>query len=112
MANKIKPGGVVSDSPSGTTFTKGGTHAPTLRGSSTAPHNKIAVNGITSNSPQGTTFQGNKTDIKTPNADKAPAESKVKKSGAAKDFVPNGKGIKYGDGGNGPSVKNPSVKKR
>lgn len=112
MANKIKPGGVVSDSPSGTTFLKGGTHAPTLRGSDTKPKSKIAVNGVMSDEPCGTTFTHGGTPIKMGNADKTPSESKVKKSGTSESFLPKGKGIGYGAMGDGNGVKNPPVKKR
>lgn len=108
--SKIKPGGVMSDEPCGTTFTHGGTHAPTLAKGGTKPRDKIKPNGVEGNSPQGTTFLGNKTHIKMGNADKAPSESKVTKTGSGSDFIPNGKGIKYGSGGNGPSVKNPPIK--
>lgn len=113
-SGKIKPGGLVSDSPCGTTFTHGGTHAPELRkGSNTTYKGKIGVNGINSDSPHGTTFpSAGKEPFSTPNADKKPGMTKVSKSGEKSEFVPNGKGIKYGDGGNGPSVKNPPGKKR
>lgn len=115
MTGKIKPGGVMSDEPSGTTFTRGGTHVPELRkGSNTTPKGKIAVNGIVGDSPSGTTFpRAGKEPFDTPDADKKPSESKVTKSGAAKDFIPNGKGLKYGGAGSSDAgVKNPPVKKR
>lgn len=108
--SKIKPGGVMSDEPCGTTFTHGGTHAPTLSKGGTKPSHKIKAGGVESNEPQGTTFQGNKTHIKMGNADKAPSMTKVTKTGSGSDYVPNGKGVKYGNGGNGPSVKNPPIK--
>lgn len=114
MASKIKPGGVHSDEPCGTTFTHGGTHAPTLsRGSNTSPKGKIKPNGIVSDSPHGATFdEAGREPFSTPNADKTPPATKVKSSGTKEAFIPKGKGIAYGNGGNGPSVKNPPVKKR
>jgi len=114
-SGKIKPGGVVSDSPCGTTFTHGGTHAPELRkGSNTSPKGKIAVNGVVSDSPHGTTFTApGKEPFDTPNADKKPRESKVIKSGSAEEYLPKGKGLAYGEGdGMKFGVKNPPVKKR
>lgn len=111
--SKITPGKPVGGTQFGTTFHDAKTHAPTLKGSSTSPKSKIATNGIMSGEPHGTTFQSaGKQPFSTPDADKSPSTSKVKKSGSSAGFVPNGKGIKYGDGGNGPSVKNPTVKKR
>lgn len=113
-SGKIKPGGVVADSPCGTTFTHGGTHAPTLRGSSTTPKGKIAPNGIVGDSPHGTTFTApGKQPFDTPDADKKAPTSKVKSSGSAEKFIPKGKGLSYGDnGGMAQGVKNPPVKKR
>lgn len=113
-SGKIKPGGVVSDSPCGTTFTHGGTHAPELRkGSNTMPKGKIPVNGVVGDSPHGTTFQDPKKEpFDTPNADKKPRESKVIKSGSAESYLP-GKGAPSAGGTPGtPTVKNPPVKKR
>lgn len=109
---KIQAGKPVGGTQFGTTITNGSTHAPTLKGSSTSPKSKIGVNGIVSNSPQGTTFQGNKSDISQPSRPPALKTTKVAKSGSGSDFVPKGQGIKYGSGGNGPSVKNPPVKGR
>lgn len=94
---KIRPGGVVGDSPSGTTFEKSKTHAPTMgRGTNTTPKDKIPVNGVVGDSPHGVTFDrvGIKdTDIDMPNADKKPKESKVISSGEKKAFIPDGKGL-------------------
>jgi hypothetical protein len=114
-SGKIKPGGLVSDSPSGTTFTRGGTHAPELRrGSNTTSKGKIASNGVVGDSPRGTTFpSAGKEPFDTPNADKTPRSTKVISSGTKEAFVPKGKGLDYGDeGGMEQAVKNPPVKKR
>ncbi len=109
--SKIKPGGVMSDEPCGTTFTHGGTHAPTLAKGGTKPKDKIKAGGVESNEPQGVTFQGNKTHIKFGNADKKPSESKVTKTGSGSDYVPKGKGLRYGGAGSSDaSVKNPPIK--
>lgn len=109
MANKIKPGGVVGGTQFGTTYHDGDTHAPTLRGSSTAPKHKIAPNGINTDEPCGTTFTHAGTHIKMGNADKAPSSTKVKSSGSADKFIPKGKGTLSMDD---TMVKNPPVKKR
>lgn len=109
MANKIKPGGVVGGTQFGTTFHDGKTHAPTLRGSSTAPKSKIGVNGIMSDEPCGTTFTHGGTPIKMGNADKKPSETKVKSSGSAEKFIPKGKGTLSMDD---TMVKNPPIKRR
>lgn len=112
--SKIKPGKPVGGSQFGTTVTNSDTHAPSLFGSgNTSPKNKSGVNGIMANSPQGTTFQGNKSKISVPTTEAHGAKvSKSVKSGTKDDFVPKGKGIAYGSGGTGPSVKNPPVKGR
>ncbi len=114
MGNKIHPGKPVGGTQFGTTFRDSDTHAPTLtRGSNTTPKGKIATNGVVSDSPSGTTFErAGKEPFDTPDADKKPRGSKVVSSGSKEAFVPNGRGIRYGDGGNGPSVKNPPVKRR
>lgn len=117
-SGKIKPGGLVSDSPSGTTFTHGGTHAPELRkGSNTTPKGKIASNGVVGDSPHGPTFPmpsvGGKDPIKLGNADKKPRETKVISSGTKEAFIPKGDGLSYGKGdGMKFGVKNPPVKRR
>lgn len=110
--SKIKPGKPVSGTQFGTTLSNSDTHAPSLFGSgNTMPKGKIKPNGIMSNEPQGTTFTGNKSKINVPTTEAHGAKvSKVKSSGGKDDFVPKGKGIAYGSGGNGPSVKNPPVK--
>lgn len=109
--SKIKPGGVESNEPQGTTFVGNKTHAPTLRGSSTKPKDKIKAGGVMGNEPQGTTFQGNRTHIKMGNADKSPPMTKVTKTGSGADFVPKGKGLRYGGSGSSDAgVKNPPVK--
>lgn len=112
--SKIKPGKPVSGTQFGTTLTNSDTHAPSLFGSgNTMPKSKIKPNGIMSNSPQGTTFVGNKSKISVPTTESSGAKvSKSKSDGSKAAFVPNGKGIAYGSGGNGPSVKNPPVKGR
>lgn len=114
-SGKIKPGGVRSDEPCGTTFTHGGTHAPELRrGSNTTPKDKVAVNGVVGDSPHGTTFQDPKKEpFETPNADKKPPTSKVKSSSTAKKYLPpKGRAPAAGGTPGTPSVKNPPVKKR
>lgn len=112
--SKIKPGKPVGGSQFGTTLTNSDTHAPSLFGSgNTMPKGKSGVNGIVANSPQGTTFTGNKSKISVPTTESSGAKvSKTKSDGSKASFVPNGKGIAYGSGGNGPSVKNPPVKGR
>jgi hypothetical protein len=114
MSGKIKPGGVVSDSPSGTTFTKSTTHAPTLKGSSTSPKDKSRDFGIMSDEPNGTTFPKAGTPIKVPTSEaRGASSSKVKKTGSGADFIPKGTGLKYGgQGSSDASVANPPVKKR
>lgn len=99
MAGKIKPGGVVTDSPCGITFTHGGTHAPDLTKGvrSGKVSGKIKPNGVESNEPKGTTFQGNKTPISMPHAS-AQGKNKVRSSGSKKEFVPKGKGTDQGAG--------------
>lgn len=113
-SGKIKPGGVRSDEPCGTTFPHGGTHAPTLRGSSTAPKGKIKPNGVVGDSPHGTTFESaGKEPFDTPNADKKPSGTKVRSSGTKEAFIPKGRGLSYGENdGMKQGVKNPPVKKR
>lgn len=90
--SKINAGKPVGGTQFGTTFHSGSTHAPTLKGSSTSPKSKIGTNGINPNSPQGTTFVGNKTKISVPTSEARGANDKVKKTGTAKNFVPNGSG--------------------
>jgi hypothetical protein len=113
-SGKIKPGGVVSDSPCGTTFTHGGTHAPELRkGSNTSPKGKIGVNGVMGDEPHGTTFTApGKMPFKDARPSTSPRESKIVKSGSAEQYIPKGRGTAAGESPGTPTVKNPPVKKR
>lgn len=113
MAGKIHPGKPVGGTQFGTTIHDGTTHAPTLRGSSTSPKGKFKPSGVVDGSPHGATFNNaGAQPFSPPHPSKSPRETKVVSSGSKEAFVPNGKGIKYGDGGNGPSVKNPPAKRR
>lgn len=114
MAGKIHSGKPVGGTQNGTTLHNSTTHAPTLRGSSTAPKSKIKANGVVGDSPHGTTFpSAGREPFSTPNADKKPRETKVVSSGTKEAFVPKGNGLSYGDnGGMAQAVKNPSVKRR
>ena len=114
MASKIHPGKPVGGTQFGTTFCDSDTHAPTLKGSSTAPKGKIASNGVIGGSPHGATFNNaGKEPFSMPDADKKPNTSKVKSSGTKEAFIPGGKGLSYGaNGGMSQAVKNPPVKRR
>jgi len=114
-SGKIRPGKPVGGTQFGTTLTNSRTHAPELKGSHTAPKDKIKVNGVIDGSPHGATFNNaGKQPFDSPKPSTKPgASTKVKSSGSAEKFVPNGKGLSYGEnGGMSQAVKNPTVKRR